>query len=385
MRSESSRDGNGRFMTAIILKDEALVSRLRRGLLDWYDVHGRALPWRQGARDAYRVWLSEVMLQQTTVPHAAPYYEKFLSLWPSVRDLAAAEDGRVMAEWAGLGYYARARRLLDCARVVMRDYDGIFPANETELLKLPGFGPYTAAAVAAIAFDLPANVVDGNIERIMTRLYAIEAPLPVAKNDIRLAAAQWVSDERAGDWPQALMDMATLICRPKSPVCDQCPLAEACVARARGEQERFPVKLAKPPKPRRHGVVFVMLTGDGVVVERRPDNGLLGGMLGLPHTEWVPSNVMKKAPSVGDDAPTPPPLAGEESWVVAGSYEHVFTHFALTQEVWVRRLSDEETASLLLTNNAWQVLLLTEKALPTVFAKALKYKDKVATPDLFKA
>jgi A/G-specific adenine glycosylase len=370
-------------MTAIILKDEALVSRLRRGLLDWYDAHGRVLSWRQGARDAYRVWLSEVMLQQTTVPHAAPYYEKFLALWPTVRDLAVAEDGRVMAEWAGLGYYARARRLLECARVVVRDYDGIFPANEAELLKLPGFGPYTAAAVAAIAFDLPANVVDGNIERIMTRLYAIEAPLPAAKSDIRLAAAQWVSNERAGDWPQALMDMATLICRPKSPVCDQCQVTEACMALKRGEPERFPVKLAKPPKPRRYGVVFVMLTGDGVVVERRPDKGLLGGMLGLPHTEWLSSNVMKEAPSVGDNTPTPLPQAGEDKWVVAGSYEHIFTHFALTQEVWVRRLSDEEKASLLRTNNAWQVLPLTEKALPTVFAKALKLKDQTATPDLF--
>lgn len=370
-------------MTAIILKDEALVSRLRRGLLDWYDANGRSLPWRQGARDAYRVWLSEVMLQQTTVPHAAPYYEKFLALWPTVRDLAGAEDGRVMAEWAGLGYYARARRLLECARVVVHDYDGIFPANEAELLKLPGFGPYTAAAVAAIAFDLPANVVDGNIERIITRLYAIEAPLPAAKNDIRLAAAQWVSDERAGDWPQALMDMATLICRPKSPVCDQCPLAVACLALHRGEQERFPVKLAKPPKPRRHGIVFVMLTGDGVVVERRPDKGLLGGMLGLPHTEWLSSNVMKEPPSVGDDASTPLPQAGEDKWVVAGSYEHVFTHFALTQEVWVRRLSDEETAPLLRANNAWQVMPLNEKALPTVFAKALKLKDQIAMPDLF--
>ena len=406
MRSESSRDGNGRFMNGIILKDRAVVAHLRADLLAWYDAHGRKLPWREGARNPYRVWLSEVMLQQTTVPHAAPYYEKFLRLWPTVRDLAAAEDGRVMAEWAGLGYYARARKLLECARVVVRDYDGIFPANEAELLKLPGFGPYTSAAVAAIAFDLPANVVDGNIERIMTRLYAIETPMPAGKPQVREASAQWVSEDRAGDWPQALMDMATLICRPKSPVCSECPLAEACVARACGEQERFPVKLAKAPKPRRYGVVFVMLSGDSVVVERRADKGLLGGMLGLPHTEWLSSSspdlsgevarnalarfrdgggnsITKEAPSVGEDAPTPPPQAGEESWVVAGSYEHVFTHFALTQEVWVWRLSVEETASLLRANNAWQILPLTEKALPTVFAKALKLKDQTTTPDLF--
>jgi len=393
-------------MNGIILKDRAVVAHLRADLLAWYDAHGRKLPWREGARDPYRVWLSEIMLQQTTVPHAAPYYEKFLRLWPTVCDLAAAEDGRVMAEWAGLGYYARARKLLECARTIVQNYDGVFPVEEAELLKLPGFGPYTSAAVAAIAFGHAANVVDGNIERIMTRLYSIETPMPAGKVQVREAAAQWVSADRAGDWPQALMDMATLICRPKSPVCGECPLAEACLARARGEQECFPVKLAKAPKPRRYGVVFVMLAGDGVVVERRAEKGLLGGMLGLPHTEWLSSSspdlsgevarnalarfrdgggnsITKEAPSAGDDAPTPPPQAGEDQWVVAGSYEHVFTHFALTQEVWVRCLSGEETTSLLRANNAWQILPLTEKALPTVFAKALKLKDQTATPDLF--
>jgi A/G-specific adenine glycosylase len=353
-------------MNTTILKDEAFVSRLRRDLLDWYDAHGRKLPWRdsgrQDARDPYRVWLSEVMLQQTTVPHAAPYYEKFLALWPTVRDLAAAEDGRVMAEWAGLGYYARARRLLECARVVVRDYDGIFPADEAELLRLPGFGPYTAAAVTAIAFDRPANVVDGNIERIMTRLYAIEAPLPAAKPQVRAAAAQWVSPERAGDWPQALMDMATLICRPKSPACGECPLAEACVARARGEPDRFPVKLAKAPKPRRFGVVFVILSGEGVVVERRADKGLLGGMLGLPHTEW------RSEPYRAEEVV--PPISA--TFETIGAYEHVFTHFALTQEVWRLQISEEVRDDFLRLNNRFQLMPVSEKALPTVFAKALK-------------
>jgi len=358
-------------MSGIILKDRAVVARLRADLLAWYDMHGRKLPWREGARNPYSVWLSEVMLQQTTVPHATPYYEKFLTLWPTVRDLAAAEDGRVMAEWAGLGYYARARKLLECARTVVRDYDGIFPADEAELLKLPGFGPYTSAAVAAIAFGHAANVVDGNIERIMTRLYAIDTPMPAAKPLVREVAAQWVAEDRAGDWPQALMDMATLMCRPKSPLCGECPLAAACLARARGEQERFPVRLAKAPKPRRYGVVFVIRSGDSVMVERRADKGLLGGMLGLPHTEW-------RSEPYRTEEVTPPLLAAFEA---IGAYEHVFTHFGLTQEVWRAHLSDEAVRDFLRQNNRFQLMPVKEKALPIVFAKALMVKP--AAPRLF--
>ncbi len=311
------------------------------------------------------------MLQQTTVPHATPYFEKFLTLWPGVRDLAAAEDGRVMAEWAGLGYYARARKLLACARTIVRDYDGVFPENEAELLKLPGFGPYTAAAVAAIAFGKPANVVDGNIERIMTRLYAIESPMPKGKAEVREAAAQWVAEDRAGDWPQALMDMAALVCRPKTPACLLCPLRSGCLAFAQGEPERFPVKLAKTPKPKRYGVVFVVRVadsrvGDAVLVERRADMGLLGGMLGLPHTDWraTPYDAGEVTP------PVPAPYR------LAGAYDHVFTHFALTQAVWTTDISLEQAQAVLRNNNALQLLPLSEKALPTVFAKALGLIDQ---------
>jgi len=364
-------------MSGIILKDRAVVACLRGDLLAWYDANGRKLPWRdsgrEGARNPYRVWLSEVMLQQTTVPHAAPYYEKFLNLWPTIRDLAAAEDGRVMAEWAGLGYYARARKLLECARTVAREHGGVFPADEAELLKLPGFGPYTSAAVAAIAFGHAANVVDGNIERIMTRLYAIETPLPAGKPQVREAAAQWVAEDRAGDWPQALMDMATLICRPKSPACEVCPLASTCLAKARGAPERFPVKLAKAPKQRRYGVVFVILAGDSVVVERRADKGLLGGMLGLPHTEW------RSEPYRSEEV-SPPVSAAFEA---IGAYEHVFTHFALTQEVWLACLPDEVVGDFLRQNNGFQLMPVSEKALPTVFAKALKLKAAPVSRDLF--
>ncbi|MGZ6042758.1 MAG: A/G-specific adenine glycosylase, partial [Asticcacaulis sp.] len=271
-------------MTAIIEMDSGLVSDLRKALLSWYDANGRDLPWRQGDRDPYRVWLSEIMLQQTTVAHAAPYYEKFLALWPTVRDLASAPDEQVMAEWAGLGYYSRARNLIRCARAVVSDYDGRFPANEAELLKLPGFGPYTAAAVAAIAFGQPANVVDGNVERIMARLYAIDMPVPASRPLLRKAAAQWVRLARAGDWPQALMDLASMICRPKAPMCMLCPLRPGCRAFASGEPSHFPVKAAKSARPRRYGVAFLFVCGEGVVAERRASQGLLGGMLGVPHT-----------------------------------------------------------------------------------------------------
>ncbi len=353
-----------------IVKDAGLVSSrdkilgLRADLLRWYDINGRDLPWRGGTPDPYRVWLSEVMLQQTTVPHAAPYYEKFLKLWPTVASLAAAPDEQVMAEWAGLGYYSRARNLIKCARAVVRDHGGHFPSSETELLKLPGFGPYTAAAVAAIAFGEAANVVDGNIERIMTRLYAIEAPLPGARPLVRQVAQAWVSTDRAGDWPQALMDLATAICRPKAPLCLLCPLRAGCAGFASGQPERFPVKAAKAAKPRRHGVAFVFTDGDGFIVERRADKGLLGGMLGVPHTPW------RDTPWREAEARA---VLGAFSFEAAGAYEHVFTHFALSQEIWLIRLTKNEREALLRTHNDWQWLPLSRAGdLPTVFRKAVK-------------
>ena len=353
-----------------IVKDAGLVASLRADLLQWYDAHGRDLPWRKdGKPDPYRVWLSEVMLQQTTVPHAAPYYEKFLALWPTVRDLAAAPDERVMAEWAGLGYYSRARNLIKCARAVVRDHGGHFPDSEALLLKLPGFGPYTAAAVAAIAFGAPANVVDGNIERVMTRLYAIEAPLPGARLKVREAAAQWVSADRAGDWPQALMDLATAICRPKAPLCLLCPLREGCTAFAVGRPERFPVKAARAAKPRRHGVAFLFVGEGGFVAERRPDKGLLGGMLGVPHTPWreTPWSEAEARAVLGAL------VHDQVSYEKVGAYEHVFTHFALTQQIWVIRPTGNALEVLLRAHNDWQRLPLAEAGtLPTVFRKAVK-------------
>jgi len=330
---------------------------LRSDLLAWYDANARALPWRtppgsSRRADPYRVWLSEVMLQQTTVPHATPYFLKFIALWPTVSDLAAADDADVMAAWAGLGYYARARNLLACARAVAKDHAGVFPATEERLRALPGVGAYTAAAVAAIAFDQSANVVDGNVERVMARLFAIETPLPDAKPALKSLAGALVADERPGDWAQALMDLGAVVCRPKSPLCDRCPLARFCLARASGEPETYPRRAAKAARPRRYGAAYVLRRGGEVGLVRRPPKGLLGGMLALPTTDWAAEPLSSQAAL--EAAPTP------ASWESMGEVEHVFTHFSLTLQVW----SAEGDADLI-----WSREL---EALPSVFLKAAR-------------
>ena len=336
------------------------ASDLRPRLLAWYDANTRALPWRVGPadharglrQDPYKVWLSEVMLQQTTVPHATPYFLDFTRRWPTVGDLAAAVDGDVMAAWAGLGYYARARNLLACARAVAKDHGGVFPDTEEGLLALPGVGAYTAAAVAAIAFDRLANVVDGNVERVMARLHAVQTPLPAAKPELKALAAELVAGERSGDWAQALMDLGATVCRPKQPLCDRCPIASACAARAAGAPETYPRKTAKADRPHRSGVAYVLTRGNAVGLVRRPDKGLLGGMLALPSSDW---------------GARPPALAGAPAradWRSAGSIEHVFTHFALTLEV----MRAEGPAESLI----WTPIDEAARSLPSVFLKALR-------------
>ncbi|WKL56808.1 A/G-specific adenine glycosylase [Asticcacaulis sp. ZE23SCel15] len=371
MATASSRDGKVRFMTTVINLSADDVSRLRLKLLNWYDDYARPLPWRRLPGDElivdpYRIWLSEVMLQQTTVPHAAPYYEAFLKRWPTVHDLASAEDGEVMAAWAGLGYYSRARNLLKGARVIVDQYAGAFPDDETRLLKIPSFGPYTAAAVAAFAFDKPANVVDGNIERIMSRLYAVDEPMPAAKPALKALAAQWVRSDRASDWPQALMDLASSVCRPKSPKCTECPLSEGCLAHHLNRPENYPVRLSKTPKPHRYGVVFLIVSDEGFIVERRPDKGLLGGMLGLPHLDW--------RDKVWTDVESKNQLLISGGVKLIGRYDHVFTHFRLTQDVWFQRITAPQLTDFLRRHNQYQYLSFDDKkALPTVFGKALKF------------
>ena len=333
---------------------------IRRRLLAWYDANARALPWRVGPADhgsgvradPYRVWLSEVMLQQTTVPHATPYFLDFTRRWPTVADLAAAPDGEVMAAWAGLGYYARARNLLACARAVARDHGGVFPGDEDGLLSLPGVGAYTAAAVAAIAFDRPTNVVDGNVERVISRLNAVQAPLPGAKPELKALAGRLIGPERPGDWAQALMDLGATVCRPKAPLCERCPLADACAARATGDADSYPRKTAKAQRPHRRGVAYVLTRGNAVGLVRRPDKGLLGGMLALPSSDWGPEpNALDGAPARAD-------------WRAAGAIDHVFTHFSLTLAV----MRAEGAGEGLI----WTPIDEAARALPSVFLKALR-------------
>lgn len=310
------------------MRDPTIDPRRLSGLiLNWYDRHARALPWRvpplagqQGvAPDPYRVWLSEVMLQQTTVATVKAYFDRFTQRWPAVTDLARAEDAAVMGEWAGLGYYARARNLLRCARVVTDEHGGQFPADYAALLKLPGIGPYTAAAIASIAFDRPHAVLDGNVERVLARLFDIHTPLPAAKPELMARAEALTPVERPGDYAQAVMDLGATICTPKSPACGLCPWRDPCAARAAGSAAELPRKLPKKPKPTRLGVVYVGQREDGAwLLETRAEKGLLGGMLGWPGSDWT-----ERGP-----VPAAPPCSGD--WhSVPGEVRHTFTHFHL--------------------------------------------------------
>jgi A/G-specific adenine glycosylase len=299
-------------------------------LLAWYDVHARDLPWRvhpaermAGRRpDPYHVWLSEVMLQQTTVAAVKAYFRAFTLRWPRLADLAAAPDGDVMAAWAGLGYYARARNMLACARTVMADYGGSFPQDAGDLQRLPGIGPYTAAAISAIAFDRPAVVVDGNIERVMARLFNEDAPLPASKPILTGYAAQLAPDQRPGCYAQALMDLGATICTPRNPACGICPLRPHCAGAAAGRAADLPIKTPKKPKPIRTGILYLAQRSDGAwLLERRPPKGLLGGTLAWPSSEWT-DGIPPEAPPL--DAP----------WHrLNHGFRHTFTHFHLDVQI----------------------------------------------------
>ena len=305
----------------------------------------RQLPWRAAAGerpDPYRVWLSEVMLQQTTVAAVRAYFEKFTARWPTVEALAAAADEEVMSAWAGLGYYARARNLLACARKVAGEYGGRFPEDEAELARLPGIGRYTAAAIAAIAFGRRAVVVDGNVERVVSRLHAVEEPLPDARAKLYALADGLTPPGPSGDFAQAMMDLGAAICTPRSPDCGRCPLAACCAARAAGEPERYPVKAARKKRPERHGTAYWLESGGHVLLVRRPGKGLLGGMNALP-----------------SDAPP-----AEAGWEEAGKVDHVFTHFALEMRLLCARVREREAEGIW-----WPVERLEEAGLPTLYAK----------------
>ncbi len=297
---------------------------LRRALLLWWDEHRRMLPWRApagSAADPYAVWLSEIMLQQTTVASVVAYYDKFITRWPTIGALARAPLEEVLAAWAGLGYYARARNLYACAQKISGEYHGRFPTSETELLQLPGVGPYTAAAIAAIAFNEPCVAQDGNVERVVSRLFAIARPLPGAKAEIKALTQSFLCSERPGDFAQALMDLGAAICAPRAPDCARCPLTENCAARRAGTQLDFPVKAPKPAKPHRRGAAFVLRCGDVVLLRRRPAKGLLGGMSEFPSTPLTQDIEIDAALA---HAPAP------ARWrAIDGSVRHVFTHFSL--------------------------------------------------------
>ena len=333
-----------------------------KALLCWYAVDKRRLPWRaeKGARpDPYRVWLSEVMLQQTTVAAVKPYFESFTARWPTVGALAAADDGEVMAAWAGLGYYARARNLLACARAVAAEHGGHFPDDEAALRKLPGIGAYTAAAIAAIAFGRRAVAVDSNVERVVSRLHAVRQPLPAARPTIRALADAMTPDEGAGDFAQAMMDLGSAICTPRNPDCARCPVRPWCAAFAEGDPGLYPVKAPKKVRPCRQATAYWLEQDGRVLLVRRAPTGLLGGMLALPEAE----------PAKAD-------------WQDAGAVDHVFTHFALTMNLLCAEVGrrPEGTGDSLW----WPAEAIGEAGLPTLFAKlaarGLAWREKGKSP-----
>jgi A/G-specific adenine glycosylase len=332
-------------------------------LLGWYDANARALQWRSPPGtpppSPYRVWLSEIMLQQTTTVTVAPYYARFLAIWPTVEALAATDDDDVMREWAGLGYYARARNLLACARAAVAR--GGFPGTEIELRTLPGIGGYTAAAIAAIAFGQRAVVVDGNIERVVARLFAVATPLPQAKRALYALADRLTPTARAGDHAQAMMDLGATVCTPHAPKCARCPLSPDCAAFAEGDPARYPVKLAKPAKPVRYGTAYWIEHDGAVLLERRPASGLLGGMLGLPTGAWDSRPVAASGPAI----------------------RHVFTHFDLRLTITV----SHPPARPALPGEWHPVATIAAAGLPTLFARAaaavLQSRDEaVQSPSL---
>jgi A/G-specific adenine glycosylase len=350
-----------------------LVARFSGAMLAWYDRARRDLPWRVAPgrqADPYRVWLSEIMLQQTTVKAVIPYYRAFLRRWPSAEALAAASLDEVLAAWAGLGYYSRARNLHRCAQAVVERHGGRFPRSEAALKELPGIGAYTAAAIAAIAFGASATAVDGNVERVVSRLFAVAQPLPAAKAELRRLAQGLTPARRAGDYAQALMDLGATLCTPKRPSCLVCPVAEFCAARAQGIAAHLPVRSAKPERPLRLARAFVALREDGcVLLRRRLEAGLLGGMLEVPSTDWA-----EPLPAV-EDAMLAAPVRGD--WqAVPGIVTHTFTHFRLEARVY--RASVRAGARLTAAADAARCQWVARRdlsgaALPSVMRKILAH------------
>lgn len=340
--------------------------RLAPRLLAWYDRHRRHLPWRAEPGETpepYRIWLSEIMLQQTTVAAVGPYFRAFLERWPDVEALAAAELDAVLHAWQGLGYYARARNLHRCARTIVAAHDGRFPEDEAGLRALPGIGPYTAAAIAAIAFGRRATPVDGNVERVMARLFAVETELPEAKPELRRAAESLTPARRPGDYAQAVMDLGATVCLPRQPACGRCPWRNDCLARQRGSAAELPRRRAKKPRPERHGVAFWLSDDAGaVLLRRRPEDGLLGGMMEVPSTPW------RDRPWSEAEALAAAPVAGLDWRPVAGEVTHGFTHFRLTLKLYEGRVARAEA------DGVWRRPdRLGDQALPSLTRKVVRH------------
>ena len=341
---------------------------LSRLVLAWYDCSRRRLPWRAppgSTAEPYHVWLSEIMLQQTTVVTVIPYFHAFLKRWPSVADLARADMDAVLHAWQGLGYYARARNLHACARTVAGELDGRFPEDEEGLRRLPGIGAYTAAAIAAIAFGRKATPVDGNVLRVTARMFAVDAPLPAARKSLERLAASLTPERRTGDFAQAVMDLGATVCTPRRPACGHCPWSAACAARAEGRPEVYPLRAPKKEKPRRHGVVFRAVRGDGaVLLRRRPERGLLGGMMEFPSTAW------RDAPWTVAEARAEAPL--KAPWRrLPGVVRHTFTHFHLELTVLSAPVADHAQA-----DGIWcPPDGFSAYALPTVMKKVVSLVD----------
>lgn len=343
-----------------------MSTKAAKRLLAWYDNHARELPWRVGPHDRargqnpdpYRVWLSEIMLQQTTVATVKSYFEKFTNLWPNVEALSLASEEDILKAWAGLGYYSRARNLKKCADVIVANHGGAFPANVDALRALPGIGDYTSAAIASIAFNISAPVVDGNVERVFTRLFAIDTPLPKAKAEIKAKVVDVLYKTRPGDFAQACMDLGATICTPKKPACMRCPLKQNCLAFEKYDPEKFPVKLPKKVKPKRLGAAFVLQNSKGeILLEKRESSGLLASMTQVPTTGWTSNK-----DGSHDTSEAPASL----EWRNCGSIKHVFTHFELNLTVWFAQ------GSTPLKPNQWWSAAPEDEALPTVIKKALQ-------------
>jgi len=348
---------------------------LTNNILTWYESHRRHLPWRAEkgeTSDPYFVWLSEIMLQQTTVAAVKPYFHKFIARWPSMPALARSELDSVLTEWAGLGYYARARNLHQCANLIVKEYGGCFPESEGELKKLPGIGSYTAAAIMAISFNRPAVVVDGNVERVMARLFSISDPLPGAKNILKAKAAQLTSYDYPGDYAQAVMDLGATICKPRNPSCTRCPLHSACEGRRRGVHESLPFRSPKKRKPVRYGVAFWILGSDGsVLLRRRPEKGLLGGMMEIPSSTWR-EKLSWGAEELKAEAPV------RAKWrPLKGVVKHTFTHFHLELRILAATVRGDKAEKLEIGAMTWVRLdQLGAYALPSVMKKIVTHALK---------